>query len=428
MDAVLELVDFLKMPDQLRRLSAVLPRGVLLVGPRGSGKTLLAQALADEALVPLFRVPAPELVGATAADALRRVRALFERAEEAAPCVVILEDLEGVSRRGVRQEERGGWEHAGTLHALLAELERFDPRSGVVMLAATSRPDVLDPTLLRPGRFDRVVALERPDRYGREAILRIHAQHVRLGSDVSLADVADRTPGLVGADLAALVNEAALVAARREHAAVMREDLETALGRVVDVVYRAVRVFGPEERELLAAHEAGRAVAAALCEAHPDPARGASLVPRDPILDLPLVRRPIEERRVLDEPALKARLTELVAGRIAETILLGRLTSASREPLARARALARWMAEEIGIRAVDAAGRPGPEAPSAEVEAGRLLLEAEARARNLLLAHRDVLAEAATRLAFRERIGSAELLRLVHGHETPGPAEEDRPE
>ncbi|MBN1770818.1 MAG: AAA family ATPase [Deltaproteobacteria bacterium] len=415
MDTVLELVDLLKMPDRLRRLGATLPRGVLLVGPRGIGKTLLARALAGEALVPLLRVQAPELAGGFAAEAARRVRALFERAEQLAPCVVVVEDLEGLTRRTGRQGDAPGFESGGTLQALLAELERFDPRSGVVLLAATSRPDVIDPTLLRPGRFDRILALGRPDRFGREAILRVHAQRVRLGKDVSLADVAARTPGLVGADLAALVNEAALIAARREHTTVLREDVESALSRVVDVALRAIRIFSPEERALLAAHEAGRAVAAAALPEHPDGATGgATLVPRDPLTESALVRRPIEERRVLDEPALKARLVELVAGRAAELLLLGTPTTTSRPAMAEARTLAAMMAVELGIRAgADAPGRP--EAPGEPPDALRLLAEAEHRAHALLADHRPALEEVARRLAERERVAPGDLLRIVHG-------------
>lgn len=416
MDTVLELVDLLKMPDRLRRLGATLPRGVLLVGPRGSGKTLLARALAGEALVPLLRVQAPELAGGFGAEAGRRVRALFARAERLAPCVVVVEDLEGLARRTGRREDAPGFEPGGTLQALLAELERFDPRSGVVLLAATSRPDLIDPTLLRPGRFDRIVALGRPDRFGREAILRVHAQRVRIGKDVSLADVAARTPGLVGADLAALVNEAALIAARREHTTVLREDVESALPKVVDVALRAIRIFSPEERALLAAHEAGRAVAAAALPEHPDgAAAGATLVPRDPLTESALVRRPLEDRRVLDEPALKARLVELVAGRAAERLLLGTPTTASRPAVAEARALAAMMAAELGIRAAADAPAAPHDGPGAPPEALRLLAEAERRATEVLAAHRPALEEVARRLAERERVAPGDLLRIVHG-------------
>lgn len=425
MDTVLELVDLLKMPDRLRRLGATLPRGVLLVGPRGSGKTLLARALAGEALVPLLRVQAPELAGAFGAEAGRRVRALFARAEELAPCVVVVEDLEGLTRRIGRPGDAPGSEPGGTLQALLAELERFDPRSGVVLLAATSRPDRIDPTLLRPGRFDRILALGRPDRFGREAILRVHAQRVRIGKDVSLADVAARTPGLVGADLAALVNEAALIAARREHTTVLREDVESALPRVVDVALRAIRIFSPEERAMLAAHEAGRAVAAAALPEHPDGAAGgATLVPRDPLAESALVRRPVEERRVLDERALKARLVELVAGRAAELLLLGTPTTSSRPAVAEARALAAMMAEELGIRAAEDAPAVPHDGPGTPPEARRLLAEAERRAHEILTTHRPALEEVARRLAERERVAPGDLLRIVHGRlsgEAPAP-------
>jgi cell division protease FtsH len=420
MDAVLELADLLKMPDRLRRLGATLPRGVLLVGPRGVGKTLLARALAGEAGVPLFRISAPELAGTSAADASRRVRALFERSEDEAPCVVLVEDLEGVARRSRREDVPGG-EPVGTLQALLSELETFDPRSGVVLLAATSRPDLIDPALLRPGRFDRILALGRPDRFGREAILRVHAQRVRL-ANVSLADVAARTPGLVGAELAALLNEAALLAARREHTAVLREDIETALPRVVDVALRAIRVFTPEERALLAAQEAGRAVAAALQPEHPEATAGASLVPRDPALESPLVRRPIEERKVLGEAALKARLVELVAGREAELLLLGAPTTASREAIAGARALAATMAVDLGIHA--ARERSGSDGLRDIPEALRLLAEAEARAHELLAGHRAALEQVARRLAERERVSPGDLLRIVHGQ---APVEDEDP-
>jgi cell division protease FtsH len=416
MDTVLELVDLLKMPDRLRRLGATLPRGVLLVGPRGIGKTLLARALAGEAMVPLLRVQAPELAGGAAAESARRVRTLFERAESMAPCVVVVEDLEALTRRTGRLGDAPGFEPGGTLQALLAELERFDPRSGVVLLAATSRPDVIDPTLLRPGRFDRILALGRPDRFGREAILRVHAQRVRLGKDVSLADVAARTPGLVGADLAALVNEAALIAARREHTTVLREDVESALSRVVDVALRAIRIFSPAERALLAAHEAGRAVAAAALPEHPDGAAGgATLVPRDPLTESALVRRPVEERRVLDAAALKARLVELVAGRAAELLLLGTPTTTSRPAVAEARELAAMMAVELGIRA----GADAPAVPhdgaGEPPDAVRLVAEAERRAHELLATHRPALEEVARRLAERERVAPGDLLRLVHG-------------
>ncbi len=420
-DAILELVELLKMPDRLRRLGAALPLGVLLVGPRGSGKTLLARALAGEAGVPLLRLPAPELAGASAADASERVRALFERASASAPCVVLVEDLEAPGRRAPRRRgDPQGWETGGTLQALLAELECFDPRSGVVLMAATSRPDAIDPAMLRPGRFDRVVALGRPDRFGREAILRVHAQRVRLGNDVSLADIAARTPGLVGAELAAMLNEAALIAARRDRTAVMREDLEDALRRVTGAALRTVRVIGPEERRLLAAHEAGRAVAAALLPDHPDNEGGASLVPRDPVVEAALVRPPVEERRVLDEAALRARLVELVAGRVAEHILLGGPTTAARESLARARDLAAAMVFDLGMGPARAAERHDSQAGDAIV--ARLLAEAEARAREMLVPRRAVIEEVARRLAERERVSPGDLLRIVHGRESAAPA------
>ena len=265
-DELKEIVDFLKNPKKYQRLGGRIPKGVLLVGPPGTGKTLLARAVAGEADVPFFTLSGSEFVEMFVGVGAARVRDLFEQAKEKAPCIIFIDELDaiGKSRAGASGFVGGHDEREQTLNQLLAEMDGFDSSKGVIIMAATNRPEILDPALLRPGRFDRQVVVDKPDVRGREAILRLHARAVMLAPDVDLGVIAARTPGFVGADLANIVNEAALLAARKEKNAVEMADFEEAIDRVVAGLEKKSRVLSEKERDIVAYHETGHALVARL--------------------------------------------------------------------------------------------------------------------------------------------------------------------
>ncbi len=348
---VQELVDYLRDPEKFRKLGAEVPRGVLLMGPPGTGKTLLARALAGEAGVPFFSISGSEFIEVFVGVGASRVRNLFAQAKKHAPCIMFIDELDAVGRTRGTGLGGGHDEREQTLNQILAEMDGFQPHESVIVLAATNRPDVLDPALLRPGRFDRHVTLDLPDRKDRAAILAVHTRKVPLAPDVDLGRIAGTTPGFSGADLRNLVNEAAMLAAHEQRDAVTMRHLDEARDKVILGATRSL-VIQPEERHRLAVHEAGHAVVAYFLP-HADPLYKVSIVPRGRALG-GTQQLPEQERHTLPEEYLRARLTVMLGGRTAERELLGSVSSGADDDIRQATALARamvarWgMSEEIG--------------------------------------------------------------------------------
>lgn len=344
-----EIVSFLQDKDKYGRLGAHIPKGILLVGPPGTGKTLLARAVAGEAGVPFFSISGSEFVEMFVGVGAARVRDLFEQARKAAPCIIFIDELDALGRaRSAVSGYGGGDEKEQTLNQLLSELDGFDPRVGIVLLAATNRPEVLDAALLRAGRFDRQIVVDRPERKGRAAILKVHAKGVALSDDVDLDQVAAITPGFTGADLANLVNEAAIVATRRDGDAVKMTDLTAAVERIVAGVERKSRVLGKGERARVAHHEMGHALAAANV-AHADPVHKVSIIPRSIGALGYTMQRPTEDRFLITFTELKDRMTVLMAGRAAEDLIFEEISTGASDDLAKATDIARECATRFGM-------------------------------------------------------------------------------
>jgi cell division protease FtsH len=348
-DELSEVVDFLRNQDKYRKLGARIPHGVLLSGPPGTGKTLLARAVAGEADVPFFSLAASEFVEAIVGVGAARVRDLFKEAEENAPAIVFIDELDAIGRSrtsGVAGFSGGNDEREQTLNQILTEMDGFDPATNVIVLAATNRPDVLDQALLRPGRFDRRVAVQPPDRDGREAILRVHTRGIPLGPDVDLARIAATTPGMVGADLANLVNEAALTAARREHDVVEEADFTDALERIVLGAERQV-MMSYEDRRRTAYHEGGHAIVGMLTPGA-DPVRKVSIIPRGMALGVTF-SAPDADRFSYLEPEIVAKIKGALGGRAAEEIVFGEISTGAESDLEQLTALARQMVGRWGM-------------------------------------------------------------------------------
>jgi cell division protease FtsH len=345
-----EIVDFLKNPRKYQRLGGRIPKGVLLVGPPGTGKTLLARAVAGEAAVPFFTLSGSEFVEMFVGVGASRVRDLFEQAKEKAPCIVFIDELDaiGKSRAGATGFVGGHDEREQTLNQILAEMDGFDSSKGVILMAATNRPEVLDQALLRPGRFDRQVVVDKPDLRGREAILRIHARGVILAPSVDLGVIAQRTPGFAGADLANIVNEAALLAARKERNAVEMTDFEEAIDRVVAGLEKKSRVLSEKERDIVAHHEMGHALVASSV-AHSDPVHKVTIIPRGIAALGMTYQLPTEDRFLLTRSELEDRLAVLLGGRVAEELVYGEVSTGAHNDLERATELARLMVTKYGM-------------------------------------------------------------------------------
>src|ERR687888_2456977 len=344
-----EIVDFLRNPDKYRKLGGRIPHGVLLQGPPGTGKTLLARAVAGEAGVPFFSMSASEFVEAIVGVGASRVRDLFEQAKQAAPAIILIDELDAIGRSrtsGVGGFSGGNDEREQTLNQILTEMDGFDSGTSVIVIGATNRPDVLDQALLRPGRFDRRVAVQPPDRAGREAILRVHARAVPLGPDVDLGRIAATTPGMVGADLANLVNEAALLAARRSHELVAESDFTDALERIVLGAERQV-MMSPEDRRRTAYHEAGHAIVGMLTEGA-DPVRKVSIIPRGLALGVTFAA-PETDRFNYREPEVYARIRVALGGRAAEEVVYGDRSTGAESDIEQLTELARQMAGRWGM-------------------------------------------------------------------------------
>jgi cell division protease FtsH len=346
-----EIVDFLKTPDKYLALGAKIPRGVLLSGLPGTGKTLLARAVAGEAGVPFFQMSASEFVEMIVGVGASRVRDLFSQAKAAAPAIIFIDELDAVGRSrssGGPNMSGGHDEREQTLNQILTEMDGFDPRSGVIVLGATNRPEILDQALLRPGRFDRRVVVQPPDRQGREAILKVHTRSVPLAGEVDLGTLAATTPGMVGADLANLVNEAALLAAKRNHDKVSQEDFTAALERIVLGAARSV-MLTEEDRRRTAVHEAGHAIVGMLTPGA-DPVRKVSIIPRGQALGVTF-SAPDADRFNFDQRHLVAQIKVALGGRAAEEIVFGDLTTGAESDIQQLTRIARYMVGRWGMSA-----------------------------------------------------------------------------
>jgi len=431
-DELKEIVDFLKNPKKYQRLGGRIPKGVLLLGPPGCGKTLLARAVAGEANVPFFFMSGSEFVEMFVGLGAARVRELFQQAKEKAPALVFLDEIDtiGKGRAGAMGAGFGAHdEREQTLNQLLVEMDGFDSSKGVIIMAATNRPDVLDQALVRPGRFDRQVVVDRPDLKGREDILKVHVRGVALDPAVDLRVLAARTPGFTGADLANIVNEAALLAARKEKNAVTMIELEEAIDRGVAGLERKSRVMSDKEREIVAKHEMGHALVA-LTAPTADPVHRVSIIPRGAAALGMTMQRPLEDRYLLTEPELEDRLAVLLGGRTAEEICFDQISTGAQNDLQRATEIARAMVTEYGMSdeigplsfGADGARREGfwypggsPEISDAlseriDAEVARLVNEAHDRATTVITEHRPFLDTMAELLMVTEVIDGPDLI------------------
>jgi cell division protease FtsH len=385
-EQLVEVVDFLRDPEKYAKLGARIPRGVLLSGPPGTGKTLLARAVAGEAGVPFFSASASEFIEAIVGVGASRVRDLFKQAEEAAPAIIFIDELDAIGRArgGAGGVLSGHDEREQTLNQILTEMDGFDPAAGVIVLGATNRPDVLDPALLRPGRFDRRVAVQPPDSAGREQILRVHSRSVPLGGDVDLSQIAQSTPGMVGADLANLVNEAALLAARRGHPKVARADFTDALEKIVLGAERRI-VLGDEDRRRIAYHEGGHAIVGMLTPGA-DPVRKVSIIPRGQALGVTL-STPQDDRFNYSAEELRAKIRVSAGGRAAEEVVYGTVTTGAESDIQQVTGIARgmvarWgMSDKVGFVTVAPQQAQSPLLPGADPvsQATHELVDAEVR-------------------------------------------------
>jgi cell division protease FtsH len=423
-----EVVDFLREPEKYSRLGGTIPKGVLLIGAPGTGKTLLARAVAGEAGVAFFSIAASEFVEMIVGVGASRVRDLFTKARAAAPSIIFIDELDAIGRSRAAAIRVGGTdEQEQTLNQILTEMDGFDSREGVIVLAATNRADVLDPALLRPGRFDRRVVVQPPDRAGRAAILRIHTREVPLAPGVDLEDIASMTTGLVGAELRNLVNEAALLAARLGHDAVSREDFSQALEKILLGAARHI-VLTEKDRERTAYHESGHALLALLIPGT-DPVRKVSIVPRGMALGV-TVQSPVDDRQNYPEDYLRARITVALGGRAAERIAYGVVTTGAENDLRQVTQIARQMVVRFGMSErvgplnfgedADAGGPFGGPRPYGEATAQ--LIDAEVReivdrcfdqACSLLEEHRWRLEALTRRLIAEDSMDEEEVLRVA---------------
>jgi cell division protease FtsH len=430
-----EIVDFLRHPDKYGRLGARIPKGVLLVGPPGTGKTLLARAVAGEAGVPFFSINGSEFVEMFVGVGAARVRDLFAEAKAKAPAIIFIDEIDALGRA------RGGFGLGGhdekeqTLNQLLAELDGFDPRSGLVLLAATNRPEILDPALLRAGRFDRQVLVDRPDRVGRAQILKVHVRKITASPELDLDRVAALTPGFSGADLANLVNEAALEATRKGRDVVVFDDFTVAVERIVAGLEKRNRLLNPRERSIVAFHEMGHALVA-LSLPGQDPVQKISIIPRGIGALGYTLQRPTDDRYLMTAGELNAKMTVLLGGRAAEQLVFGEVSTGAADDLAKVSDIARSMVARYGMHAdlgsivyeeprrplLDVPGlEPSPRNYSEDTaraidKAVRELVDAAfAKSMALLTARRATLDAGAKLLLEKETLTEADLQRLIRG-------------
>ncbi|MFL5390630.1 MAG: ATP-dependent zinc metalloprotease FtsH [Myxococcales bacterium] len=454
-DELKEIVEFLKTPNKFRRLGGRIPKGVLLVGPPGTGKTLLARAVAGEAGVPFFSLSGSEFVEMFVGVGAARVRDLFQQAAAKAPAIIFIDELDAIGKSRNAGMFGGHDEREQTLNQMLAEMDGFDARTALIVVAATNRPEILDPALMRPGRFDRQVLVDRPDKRGREQILRIHAREVKLGADVDLREVAGRTPGFAGADLANVVNESALLAARKDRDKVVMADFMEAIERVVAGLEKKTRRMNEKEKEIVAYHESGHAVVSTLCR-YSEPVTKISIIPRGLAALGYTLQLPLEDRYLMSREEPFDKMAGLMGGRAAEEIMVGTISTGASNDLKQATEIARMMVVEYGmseaigpiclaerrstfLNGEKGFGGFGSKEYSEQMqrriddEVSRLLEEAMTRARDLVSRYRDALGKVAARLLAIEVIEGDELRRILLESGAPVPekrgpaaAEDDR--
>lgn len=343
-----EIIEFLRNPSRFQNLGCKIPKGVLLVGPPGSGKTLLAQAVAGEANVPFFSISGSAFVEMFAGVGAARVRNLFARAEKKAPCIIFIDEIDAVGKARGGSGISGAEEHEQTLTQLLTQMDGFDTKKGVIILAATNRPEILDPALLRPGRFDRHIVVDRPDLKGREQIFKIHARNLRLARDVDFKGLAATTPGMVGAEIANVVNEAALLAVRRNKETVEMSDFKDGIERVAAGLEKTNKLINTREKEIVAYHEAGHALVS-LSLPHADPVHKISIIPRGISALGYTVHLPTEDRYLLTQSELLDKITVLLGGQASEQVVFGEISTASQSDLEEATEIARSMVQTYGM-------------------------------------------------------------------------------
>ncbi len=432
-----EIIEFLRHPKKFQALGAKIPRGVLLVGPPGSGKTLLAKAIAGEAGVPFFSISGSEFVEMFVGVGASRVRDLFDQAKKSAPCLVFIDEIDAVGRQRGAGLGGGHDEREQTLNQLLVEMDGFDPNSGTIVIAATNRPDILDPALLRPGRFDRRIVVDNPDAKGRRAILDVHVRGKPIAEDGNMDVLARRTPGFSGADLANMVNEAALLAARRGKKRIGRAEFDEAIERVIAGPQRKSRILSPKERELTAYHEGGHALLGKLLP-YANPPHKVTILPRGMALGytLPL---PQEEKYTLTRGEILANITAILGGRVAEDIVFGEITTGAANDFEKATELARKMVTEFGMSdklgpltlgtkhgpvflgrdLVESRNYSDEIAYEIDKEVRRIIDECYSRAQQVLTEHKETLERIAKALLDRESLDSEELDTLIAGQPLP---------
>ena len=427
-EEVAEIVEFLRRPQKFTRLGGALPTGVLLVGPPGTGKTLMAKAVAGEAGVPFVSISGSDFMEMFVGVGASRVRDLFDQAKERAPCIIFIDEVDAIGRTRGREGGAGTGERDNTLNQLLVEMDGFDSDEGVVIMAATNRPDVLDSALLRPGRFDRQISIHKPDRLERADIFRVHVENLRLDESVDPEALARQTPGFAGAEIANVCNEAALLAARQDRNAVQMDDFDQALDRVIAGLERSSKLISPEERRVIAHHESGHAIVGWFLE-HTDPVVKVSVVPRG-VSALGHAQHLPEERDLYSREALMDRMTMALGGRGAEELVFGRVTTGAKDDLERVTKMAYamvvdyGMSERIGPLSYNRAerhsngplfGKPYSDAMAEAIdeEVAEIVSQARARATDLLREKRPLLDAMAERLLEEEVLGADALVALL---------------
>lgn len=430
---LVEIIDYLKSPERFAALGGKIPKGILLVGPPGTGKTLLAKAVAGESGVPFFSMSGSEFVEMFVGMGAARVRDLFEQAKQKAPCIIFIDELDALGKaRGIGVTS-GHDEREQTLNQLLVEMDGFDSRTGVIIMAATNRPEILDPALLRPGRFDRHVLVDRPDKKGRMDILRVHLKKVKVGPDVDIEKLANMTPGMVGADLANLVNEAALLAVRHNKNQVEMEEFEEAVERIIAGLEKKNRLISREEREIVAYHEMGHALVA-LSLPGTDPVQKISIIPRGIAALGYTIQVPTEDRFLMKKTELLNKIASLLGGRAAEEIIFGDISTGAHNDLARATDIARSMIKEYGMSDqlgqvyfadekrsyfLDVGGKARGDYSEAtaeliDTEIREIIDEQYKRAKEILLDRKDALMRGAQLLLEKEKLEGDEIRAILN--------------